>query len=446
MPHRSHAILTVALVTTLILAVGGGISCADDDIPESFAVDPPRAVSFRLADGVRIGGELTSWSAAGCDGSFGGRRWADIMPGDFEKVVIRVMDADRPEHWVTFGAALLRLGRDEKAERAFERAVQIDPEASTLIEKSRAEIAAVREQERARQAAIEAEKLSTRTPEARDWPAAPWPALTPAEQQQAVLAVRAEAERMLTDAGAAPAPIDAVHFIVYSDLDRRDAAILARRLDLMHQRLAALLGLTPGDRLPYGKVAVFIFRDQDHFRLIETQAFDHLPSRDVIAVAHPVGPMVLLNAWRAPGDGAFDAALLHHAVHALMHRHLTPRRLPAWANCGLADFLTATALDDSIVDDRMRPLALQFVRGGGNVNAVLGEGYLGDWWPGPDRLGPAVGHLVVELMTRSNHRGFVSWLNAVKLGKDWEQALQEDFGLSRADLVRLFVQYYRVNQ
>ena len=82
---------------------------------------------------------------------------------------------------------------------------------------------------------------------------------------------------------------------------------------------------------------------------------------------------------------------------------------------------------------------------GGNVDAIMGLTYGDGGWPGPGGVGRGVGYLLMELMISQRPLPFVRWVNAVKSGKEWEQALVEDFGTSRAALIQTFVQYYRVN-
>jgi len=60
-------------------------------------------------------------------------------------------------------------------------------------------------------------------------------------------------------------------------------------------------------------------------------------------------------------------------------------------------------------------------------------------------VGYNIGYLMVELMIRDRPQAFGAWVNAIKDGKDWEEALVEDFGVSRAQLVETFVRFYRVN-
>jgi hypothetical protein len=128
-----------------------------------------------------------------------------------------------------------------------------------------------------------------------------------------------------------------------------------------------------------------------------------------------------------------------------MHRLVTPKRLPAWANEGYADFLASVIFRRTREDAERRALGLKYIREGGNVNALLDMTYDDDAWPGPGGVLYPIGALMIELMQRDKPKQFNAWVRAVKAGKDWEQALTEDFGVPRAQLVTTFVQYYMVN-
>jgi hypothetical protein len=135
---------------------------------------------------------------------------------------------------------------------------------------------------------------------------------------------------------------------------------------------------------------------------------------------------------------------MREVVHAFMHRYQTPRRLPPWANEGLAESIAAEQPYALVLEER-RPRGVEFVRQGGQIGAVLAMRYADDSWPGPDEIGRAVGYLVVELMTRERPLSWVRWVNAVKFGADWEDALRQEYGMSAADLAAYATQYYTVN-
>jgi hypothetical protein len=136
---------------------------------------------------------------------------------------------------------------------------------------------------------------------------------------------------------------------------------------------------------------------------------------------------------------------VREAVHGFLHRYQSPRRLPPWAGEGLGAWVAALVNEDSPLAAARRRQGLDFVRGGGDVQAVLGLTGGAGGWPGPAAVGEAVGALLIELMIAQRPVEFVAWVGAVKAGKDWEEALAADYGVPRARLVETFVAWYRVN-
>jgi hypothetical protein len=429
----------------LVALAAPGARAQDPPAPPQRAALPAH-VTFRLADGVLVRGELRAWDERGIDGSFGRRDWNHLMLGDARRLLLRLLDTQMASEWVLMGSILLGLdGGGDLAERAFARALVIDPAAQAAVDRARAEAAARRQEQEERRRAIEAERLRTLPPEAIEWPATPW-AARPAEAQRAAEeTMRAEATRMLERAGFALEPVETQRFLVYSDAPRRDTATWAVRLEGLYRRWAGVMALDENDSVLWGRAVVFIFsRPEDH-RLLEAQAFGQLVPSSVEGIGHQDGPKVFINVHRNPDDHRFAATLMHEAVHGFMHRYRAPRRLPPWANEGLAEYVTALAAPDSIVETQRRRRGIEFIRAGGNLGAILDAGYDAGAWANSDAIGPATGRLLVELMLRDRPQRFRAWVDAVKSGKGWEDALREDFGVTRDELVGVCGQWYRVN-
>lgn len=447
-----------------------GETCASAPIPAVWFDDPPPTdssvpiretgpdseapapieVRFRLVDGVRLTGTLTHWDDEGVDGSFGWRAWSSIDYRDVWRILSRVCDQERAADWARMGGVMLVVALDQPraeswADRAFRRAERIDPEASALVADARDRARALRREREERRMAEDAERLRTLTPEANEWRADPWPHVTEEEQVEAVATMKADAARMLELAGLDLRPIETDYFLFYSDMPRTESSRWAKQLDTMYARLAEQFGLPEKDNIFWGKAVIFVFNDRDRFRLMEAQAFGQLAPEWASGMCHPQGPKVFVNFYRRPEDTIFAALLVHETVHGFMHRYLTPRRLPTWANEGFADYLASVLFERSPVDLQRREQGLRWIRGGGDVNAILDLEYADGTWPGEDGIGYNVGYLMVELMIRDRPRDFGAWVDAVKQGMPWEEALQTKFGVDRAALVDAFVRFYRVN-
>jgi len=404
-------------------------------------------VMFRLRDGVRITGALTSWNGDGFDGTFGRRRWLELRPDDAWRIFRRVIDEQSAKDWIALGRmALLHEGLERRAESAFAAALSLDDNAAELIDNVRREVVAIREAARAQADAAAGFARATESPEAADWPTDPWPDLPPEGIEAARLALFTDAEAVLTKAGLTIEPVESEFFIVYTDASRAEAAKWAVQvLDHWYREVLKTVGLAENVNLFWGKAVVFIFEEQDQFRLIEAGTFNQLVPMEQVSITHYQGPKVFINAWRARDTVELEAALVRAMVRGVLHRFHSPARLPAWANEGLPEYFAQRRIDESTYAEGNRPQALRLVRTGYPVPRVLEMEYRDHTWPGPEREGEALGALLVEFLIKTNRQAFVEWMKAAKAGFDWRDGLEQHFGGSIASFLDRFVKFYSVN-
>jgi len=406
----------------------------------------PLPVRFRLADGVRVTGTMTAFDAEGFDGSFGRREWVELTADDVWRLQRRVMDDASALAWVNLGRVLLMIDEGDRwAERAFRQALRHDASIEDEISEARAEAAQRIRLRRQAERVIAAERLKTGSPESEAWRADAWPPLSPQEQDAAVLTMKADARAILQRAGMELEPVETKYFLFYSDMPRAEIAKWARQLDHMYRRLAVIFDLHEQTNIFWGKAVIFVFGEQDRFRLVEAEAFGHLTPLSVSGLCHYRGPKTFVSFYRQPDDLQFAATLVHETVHGFMHRYRTPRRLPTWANEGFAEYLAAVVFTGSPVDQNHRRQAVDYVRRGGDVQSILELTYADGSWPGPEAIGYGVGYLMVGLMIQDRPNRFGDWVKAIKAGKAWTTALEEDFGVPRDRLIETFIRFYQVN-
>ena len=455
--------MAVIATAALIIVACFGARASAAPVPP---LAKPISVRFELADGVRVAGEMTACDDDGFDGSFGRREWIDLKFDDAWKLHQRVMNPEAAGDWVNLGRIMLLLSAKQplaatRSETAFRRALQIDEGLKDEIERVKEDVAAAGKAVRDAARAAESQKLTTLSPESgptmrpngAEWSATLWPNQTDEERANAILTVRADAESILKQAGVTIAPAETDHFLVYSELERPQTAEWAMRLERALQALEFVLnpGFDPRDKdrpiriYPWGKVVVFIWKEQDRFKMVEAETFQHLVPNAALAVCHYSGPRAFINCWHEDDDEAFEWALLTETVHGLMHRCLSPRRLPAWANDGMAEMIASRANKYSLQGRDRRKQALELIRAGGDVNALLDLKYQDATFPGSDGLGAPAGSLLVELMMNEKPQRLVKWILAVKTGKDWVESLREDYGTPREEIVNIATQFYKVN-
>ncbi len=408
-------------------------------------LEEPVFVRFeQQSDGVQVTGTMTAWDAEGFDGSFGRHLWIELVPRDTWRLYVAVMDQNDPNQWIDLGRVLLLSQEgDDWAERAFRRGVALDESVQAAVDDARAAAVAARQRREQHAQAIEEHRLGTSTPEAATWPADRWPELTPDQRVQALAELESDAARILRQAGLQLVPLETDHYVLYADLVPLDTARLARRLEDVYEHLADLLWLEHGGNRFWGKAVVFYFADGDRFRLVEAESFEQLVPRSLTGITHFDGPKVFINLTGDVADDAFYPSVVHETVHAFMHRYRSPKRLPPWANEGVAEYVADRVVPNDLTAAR-RARALAWLRQGGDVSAIFTATYE-QGWPGPDAIGPALGALLVELMVHQQKGAFGAWIRAVKGGTDWRRALADDYGVPLPTLLDTFVQYYRVN-
>jgi len=410
-----------------------------------FAVEPlnePRFVRFELTDGVKVLGEMTAWDLDGFEGAFGRRSWSELVTRDVWRLYVAVMEQSDACQWVDLGGLLLAMPDSESwAQRAFRRAVRLDPATASRIEAVRAEALQARTRRDDLGRTVQEHRLHTRSPEARDWPAQPWPPMGPGERDAAVAEMKSDGTQILRQGGLQLAPLETDHFLVYADLPSIDVARLANRLESVYEIMEELFGADVTGNRFWGKAAVLYFTDPDRFRLVEAESFDQLVDRDVLGICQPVGAKVFINLTGDIASDAFLAAMARAVAHGFMHRLGSPKRLPVWANEGLAEYVASRAAPGAADAERRRGEALSYIRNGSDLAAVFDAGWSDAWPP----AGTAVGGLMTALMIDQQPERFRRWVIAVKQGTDWTTALADDYGVPFPRLVETFTQYHRVN-
>ncbi len=402
----------------------------------------PQFVRFELTGGAKIVGEMTAWDLEGFEGTFGRRSWSELVTRDVWRLYVAVMQQDDACQWVDLGGLLLAIPDGESwVQRAFRRAVRLDPSTALRIEAVRAEAleAQARREDLGRTA--QEHRLHTRSPEARDWTATPWLALNADQRDAAVAEMKSDGAQILRQGGLQMAPLETDHFLVYADLPSIEVARLANRLESVYEIMDELFGADVTGNRFWGKAVVLYFTDSDRFRLVEAESFNQLVDRGVLGICQPVGAKVFINLTGDLGSDASSAALARAVAHGFMHRFRSPKRLPVWANQGLAEYVASRTAPGDADAERRRSEALLYIRNGGNLAAVFNAGWTDPWPP----VGTAVGGLMTQLMIDQRAQRFRRWVIAVKQGTDWTRALADSYGVPLPRLLETFTQYYRVN-
>jgi len=413
----------------------------------------PRGVRLRLSDGVPITGVLTAWSDEGLLGSFGYRRWSDLRPTDARDLFLSLVERGDPTVWVRLGAILLTTrGGAGLAEQAFRRARAMDPEVAALIDDARRQVA----QRQALDQGPDARRLRLDEPESRAWSGTPWPSLRPAERDVAVEILKEDAAAVLSLAGMTPVrPVESDRLLLYWDAPREQVAQLAINLERTITWIERLLSAGGGSAEQWGgfwgKAVVVVAPDRASFKRLQERVFLQVDKPQRTAMGHCIGAKVVVVGFAGGRGDDQLTRLARELTFGVLHRHISARRLPPWANEGLAEMAAANAAPDHGALHMRRRAALQALRGGLDVATLLSAAYGDPGWPGPlggahsdaAPIGPAIGRLALELIFNGRDAALAAWIADVKRGAEWRESLKRHAGVTPAALARRMVERYR---
>jgi hypothetical protein len=135
--------------------------------------------------------------------------------------------------------------------------------------------------------------------------------------------------------------------------------------------------------------------------------------------------------YRQPNELDFAHVLVHESTHGFLHRYRSPVNIPSWANEGLAEVvasemvprpgLTMSAAADAKADLQARHTVEKFFESDHIVA-----------WQYP------VARTLTAFMIQQSKKGYVEFINGIKDGLKWDEALKQKYGVSSEQLVRAY--------
>ncbi|MDO5113783.1 MAG: hypothetical protein Q4E67_05360 [Planctomycetia bacterium] len=235
------------------------------------------------------------------------------------------------------------------------------------------------------------------------------------------------------------------HFLYLTDAPPRIAKECVEYLERMHVRLREIFGLPETCRVWYGKGMVVAFLQQSHFQQFEAHFFQTQNTfSEALGLAHLMGDgNVLISLYY--GDISqvrlrwrFIATLVHEMTHGFVHRYQSPKSLPLWLDEGMADYIAGQIVPACPEVKNKQREALSVMRRSYSVGGMMGATTRLEPW----QYGVASG--LVDFLLRKDARAFPVFLQKIKAGLPWPQALVETYRGTPEQLLRAFGQENRL--
>ena len=421
-------------------------------------VDPPQRVKVVKLDKSVVEGLITSFTESDFELMDAKKQtatvnWEDLPPDTIMNLHERLVRKGSGEEWMKLGTKLLTMpGGRAPAERAFQKAVRADPTLKDKIAEARknapnipapppdpnaprltpTEVRGGTTQPGTMLDPIDPSKPVVGPKQVGTVDPSKWGKQSPEEMAAAIGEHKKFAEETKQRINPKLVLYETQFFLFYSDLPPNDARNWASLLDRMYGKLAVLFAVPKGENIWRGKALVFVFAsDQDYFTF-QMKMHDKTMATGTAGMCHTFGNGdVHIAFYRQPNELDFAHVLVHESVHGFLHRYRSPVNIPSWINEGLAETIAAELVPRPGLTQSGTAQARQDLQTRKDLDKMFESEHIVAWQY-------SVSRTLTEFMIQQNRKGYVDFINGIKDGLSWEDAMTQKYGVSLEQLVRAY--------
>lgn len=232
---------------------------------------------------------------------------------------------------------------------------------------------------------------------------------------------------------------ETARFLFYTNIPPEEVRPYVEKLDQMYGWMAATYNLPPGSQVWLGKTPVYAFLEQRQFAAFERRYFkNNLPS-GVYGLCHQnSNGDVLIACYRGKDLAEFAQMLVHETSHGFIHRYKTKKPLPNWVNEGMADYIGALMVPDSLSVPMRESRAKERLKRTPTIR-------LGFFGPGKIEHGEyGLASSLTRFMLETNGESYVEFIECLKEGMPWQESLQAAYHSEPIDLVNAYAKWIGV--
>ena len=443
--RRSNSFQRLPLIALAAVLQVVGLAAAT----RAEVVERPLPMFVERADETQLRGRLVEYNDTGFDleDAEGNRHrvgWEELPPARILRVHRELLAEDDADAWFSLGVRLRGSeGGQGPSDAALARAVAVNPALKERVERVKSggtiaeEVPATQPGEGVDPHADHPEGELAAGPH-REGIAenSLWGPLSDEVMASSVEELKAFAAQTQQKMAKPLTLVETKYFLFYSDLSAREAATWSGVLDEMYDRMINVFGLEKGRNIFRGKCLVFVFQSSDDYRRFQIEMHGTNPGLSA-GMCHSYGNGYNHVAfYRQENDSLFAHVLVHETAHAFIHRYRSPVHVPTWANEGLAEYVAAVMIPSSHLNTRGLNERLAWaMRAAGNS---MGGGFFDA--QGLNAVQYPIAFTLTAFMINQSGERYANFINAIKDGKTWRDALENDYGVTLDRLVQAYGQ------
>jgi hypothetical protein len=262
-----------------------------------------------------------------------------------------------------------------------------------------------------------------------------WPELTDEQQQQSVDLLKKMSEDAQAKLKRPLQLYETKYFLFYTDLSAKEGRNWSGLLDRMYARLCETFGVAKGQNIWRGKGLVFVFSKQDDYLRFESE-IGHAQAQGTAGMCHSSSNGIdFIAFYRQPDELQFAHVLVHESTHGFIHRYRSKVFVPSWANEGLAEVIATDLVPQRGHRDEVKSRAREALQQHRNSMGDFFTAEHIEGWQYP------VAQMLCEFMIQAGKKNYVDFMNGIKDGLKWDDALQQRYKAPVERLVPVFGQW-----
>jgi hypothetical protein len=217
-------------------------------------------------------------------------------------------------------------------------------------------------------------------------------------------------------------------FLFVSNMPAEQVGPYVAYLDRMYEWMCRLYGVSPEHKVWLGgKAPIFAFVERAQFAAFEDKYFPEARAAlrslgNVYGLCHlsPNGE-VIIACYRGNDPHDFGQMLVHETSHGFIHRYKTKAQLPNWVDEGMADLIGAEMVPASTAVRNREFKALPMLIERRSLGGMLSARRIEAWQYG-------AASSLNRFLLQTNRESYVRFIEALKEGMKWEEALRESYG------------------
>jgi hypothetical protein len=225
------------------------------------------------------------------------------------------------------------------------------------------------------------------------------------------------------------------HFLFTSNMPPQEVEPYVRYLDAMYDWMCEFYGVPAGTRVWLGdKAPIFAFVERQQFIDFERHYY-RVPAQELYGLCHQNSRGdVAIACFRGQNPHDFGQMLVHETSHGFIHRYKTKARLPSWVNEGMAELIGSEMVPRSDAVKRKELVALAMLKQQRSLGGNFFTAESLDAW----QYGAASS--LNRFLLNADRKGYVRFIEGLKEGLDWPDALRQAYGGTPEQLVAQYGQ------